>query len=98
MQERSDNRFEFVRCAHPTRNGEAHGRRANFPLVAAVTPGDSTALVVSLLGLGALLAASAFWFTVVKWAGGLYLLCLGVKLLRAGLSASELAAPAAPGS
>lgn len=76
----------------------AHGRRANVPLVAAVTLGDSTALVVSLLGLGALLATSAFWFMVIKWAGGLYLLFLGVKLLRAGISPAELAAPAAPGS
>ena len=76
----------------------AHGRRANVPLVAAVALGDSTALVVSLLGLGALLATSAFWFTAVKWAGGLYLLYLGVKLLRAGISSSELATPAAPRS
>jgi len=74
----------------------AQGRRANVPLVAAVALGDSTALVVSLLGLGALLAASAFWFTVVKWAGGLYLVYLGVKLLRAGISAPELVAQAAP--
>ena len=76
----------------------AHGRRANVPLVAAVALGDSTALVVSLLGLGALLATSAFWFTVVKWVGGLYLLYLGVKLLRAGILATELAAPPVPGS
>jgi threonine/homoserine/homoserine lactone efflux protein len=76
----------------------AHGRRANVPLVAAVALGDSTALLVSLLGLGALLATSAFWFTVVKWAGGLYLLYLGIQLLRAGISSSELVAPASPGS
>jgi len=76
----------------------AHGRRANVPLVAAVALGDSTALVVSLLGLGALLATSAFWFTVVKWTGGLYLLYLGVKLLRAGISSAEVVAPTGPGS
>jgi threonine/homoserine/homoserine lactone efflux protein len=76
----------------------AQGRRAKLPLVAAVALGDSTALVVSLLGLGALLASSAFWFTVVKWVGGLYLLYLGVKLLRAGIASAELAAPAATGS
>lgn len=76
----------------------AHGRRANAPLVAAVALGDSTALVLSLLGLGALLTTSAFWFTIVKGIGGLYLLYLGVKLLRAGISSAELAAPAAPGS
>jgi len=76
----------------------AHGRRANVPLVAAVALGDSTALVLSLLGLGALLATSALWFTVVKVVGGLYLMYLGIKLLRAGVSAAELVAPAAPGS
>lgn len=70
-----------------------HGRRANMPLVAGVALGDSTAALASLLGLGALLATSAFWFTVVKWAGGLYLLYLGVKLLRAGASAAEVTVP-----
>lgn len=76
----------------------AHGRRAKLPLVAAVALGDSTALVVSLLGLGALLASSAFWFTAVKWAGGVYLLYLGIRLLRAGMSPVEAAAPSVPGS
>ncbi len=72
----------------------AHGRRANVALVAAVALGDSTALAVSVLGLGALLAASAFWFTVLKWVGGAYLLYLGARLLRAGMRSS--AAPGAP--
>lgn len=75
-----------------------HGRRANVPLVAAVALGDSTALVVSLLGLGALLATSALWFTVVKGVGGLYLLYLAIKLLRAGISSMPLSMPEAPGS
>jgi threonine/homoserine/homoserine lactone efflux protein len=69
----------------------AQGRRANVPLVAAVALGDSTALVLSLVGLGALLATSALWFTLVKWAGGLYLLYLGIKLLRAGSSPLQAA-------
>ena len=80
----------------------AHGQRANVPLVAAVALGDSTALALSLVGLGTLLAASAFWFTVVKWVGGLYLIYLGVKLLRAGIaptqSAAQTGAPGAPAS
>ena len=70
-----------------------------MPLVAAVALGDSTALVMSLLGLGALLATSAFWFTIVKWVGGLYLIFLGVRLLRAGIASKTVVAPlAAPGS
>jgi threonine/homoserine/homoserine lactone efflux protein len=76
----------------------SHGRRANVALVAAVALGDSTALVVSLVGLGALLATSALWFTAVKSVGGLYLIYLGIKLWRAGVSLAELAAPPAPGS
>ena len=76
----------------------SHGRRANVPLVAAVALGDSTALVVSLLGLGALLATSAFWFTVLKWIGGLYLLYLGIRLMSAGIMSTEMSTPAAPAS
>lgn len=70
----------------------SHGTRARVPLVAAVALGDSTALVLSLLGLGALLASSAAWFVAVKWIGGLYLLYLGIKLLRSGISPVQLTA------
>jgi threonine/homoserine/homoserine lactone efflux protein len=73
----------------------AYGRRANLPVVAGVALGDSTALVLSLLGLGALLATAAFWFTVVKVAGGLYLVYLGLRLLRAGVAPGPAAAAAA---
>lgn len=76
----------------------AQGRRANIPLVAAVALGDSTALLFSLLGLGAVLATSAFWFTVIKWIGGLYLLYMGIKLLLAGLSSLQPVTPAVSGS
>ena len=65
----------------------AYGRRANVPLVAAVALGDSTALLFSLAGLGAVLATSAWLFTLIKWVGGLYLIYLGVRLLQAGTSA-----------
>lgn len=74
----------------------SHGRRAGIPLIAAVALGDSTALVLSLVGLGALLAASVFWFTVIKLTGGCYLLYLGIRLLRAGGGTASLSTPAAP--
>ena len=76
----------------------AHGQRARWPLVAGVALGDTTALVVSLLGLGTLLAASATAFTVVKWAGGLYLIWLGLQMLRAGVVQTGLVDRPAPAS
>ncbi|CAG9296977.1 LysE family translocator [Celerinatantimonas diazotrophica] len=75
-----------------------HGRRASIPLVSAVALGDSTALFASLVGLGTLLAVSAFWFTVVKVVGGLYLLYLGIKLFRAGLSPTDMVVPVSDSS
>ncbi len=75
-----------------------HGNRAKLPLICAVALGDSTALALSLFGLGALLATSASLFTMVKWAGGLYLIYLGIKLLLAGISVQSIDAPAAPES
>ncbi|MFK8079922.1 MAG: LysE family translocator [Granulosicoccus sp.] len=73
----------------------AHGRRANVPLVAAVALGDSTALVLSLAGLGAVVSTSAWLFMLIKWAGGLYLIYLGIKLIRSGATAltTETAKP-----
>jgi threonine/homoserine/homoserine lactone efflux protein len=59
-----------------------HGRSAALPLVAGVALGDTVAITLSLVGLGTLLAASAFWFTIIKWLGGLYLIYLGIQLLR----------------
>ena len=76
----------------------SHGRRAAVPLTVAVALGDATALTMSLLGLGALLAASAFWFTLVKLIGGIYLLYLGVGLLRSGLRPAKASALIGPGS
>ena len=76
----------------------AHEKRSNIPLILAVALGDSTALALSLLGLGALLATSAFWFTAIKWIGGLYLLYLGLKLLRTGITTTITTTAELPGT
>jgi threonine/homoserine/homoserine lactone efflux protein len=68
----------------------AHGRKATFPLVAGVALGDSIAITFSLIGLGTLLAASAFWFTMIKWIGGLYLIYLGLRLVRGAAKPMQL--------
>jgi threonine/homoserine/homoserine lactone efflux protein len=60
------------------------GWRTALPMAVGVALGDFTAMTLSLLGLGALLATSATVFTILKWAGAAYLVWLGIKLWRAG--------------
>jgi threonine/homoserine/homoserine lactone efflux protein len=60
------------------------GWRVAAPVAAGVALGDLTAMTLSMLGLGVLLAQSAALFTLLKWIGAAYLTWLGVKLWRAG--------------
>ncbi len=71
----------------------AHGRKVVPAATAGVALGDAVAMVTSLLGMGAVLAASATLFTVLKWFGVAYLLWLAWKLWRSaeGLTRSGLA-------
>src|SRR3979490_1600622 len=60
------------------------GWRTALPMAVGVALGDFTAMTLSMLGLGALLASSATLVTALKWIGAAYLVWLGVKLWRAG--------------
>ncbi|MEM6384036.1 MAG: LysE family translocator [Pseudomonadota bacterium] len=60
----------------------SQGRRAALSTVLGVGLGDAIAVTVSLAGLGAIMAASATAFTVLKWVGAAYLIYLGVKMWR----------------
>lgn len=61
----------------------SQGRKVALASATGVALGDFVAMTASLLGLGALVLASAALFTVLKWAGAAYLIWMGVRLLRA---------------
>ncbi|MGY4302883.1 threonine/homoserine/homoserine lactone efflux protein [Bradyrhizobium sp. USDA 4369] len=60
------------------------GWRTALPTAIGVALGDFTAMTLSMLGVGALLATSAILFTALKWIGAAYLVWLGIKLWQAG--------------
>ncbi|MEC9244043.1 MAG: LysE family translocator [Pseudomonadota bacterium] len=63
-------------------NGSRFGvGRASYGMIGAVLS-DFLLIGAVALGLGALLAASEFWFGIVKWVGVVYLAYLGILLLR----------------
>lgn len=63
--------------------GVAQGRRAALAAAMGFSLGNIGHTLFAVLGLSAILASSATAFTLVKVAGGLYLLYLGFKLWRA---------------
>jgi threonine/homoserine/homoserine lactone efflux protein len=66
------------------------GRSAGWATVPGVTLGDFTAMTVSLLGAGVVLAASATLFTILKYFGAAYLIWLGIKLWRSEAHLTEV--------
>src|SRR3954468_10440825 len=66
-----------------TGHAMSSGTRVALASLLGVALGDFTAIACSVLGLGAVLAASAEAFTVLKLVGAAYLIYLGIKLWRA---------------
>jgi threonine/homoserine/homoserine lactone efflux protein len=71
-------------------NGSRHGLRRSLWGMGGAVVSDLVLVAAAGLGMGALLAASEFWFSVVKWVGVAYLAWLGLQMLRArGRPATE---------
>lgn len=77
-------------------HGALHGpRKAVFTALGGVT-GFAALIAMSMFGIGALLQASPVWLTVLKWAGGAYLVWLGVQVWRSPPIGVDLRADGRP--
>ena len=71
-----------VDMALVTKNALAHGRRAALATAFGVNVGIALWTLAAALGVAAVVRASAAAFDVVKFAGALYLVYLGIQALR----------------
>jgi threonine/homoserine/homoserine lactone efflux protein len=72
------------------------GRRTALASVAGMALGNGVCMSISLAGAGAVLAASALAFSILKWAGALYLIGIGVVAIARSRSAAVATTPRAP--
>jgi threonine/homoserine/homoserine lactone efflux protein len=81
-------------------NGSRYGLRRSVPGMFGAVASDIVLVCAVALGLGALLAASEFWFSVLKYVGAAYLAWLVFRLLRSqgGFELPADGAPAASAS
>ena len=76
------------------------GHKQALAAVFGAALGSAVAMVLSLAGAGALLAASDVAFAVLKWVGSIYLIGLGLLTIRSTLGPAkekEVAAPSKSG-
>ncbi len=69
------------------------GRRTALASVAGMAVGNLVAMSLSMAGVGALLAVSAFAFAVLKWTGALYLVGLGAVAIARSSGRTAHAVP-----
>jgi homoserine/homoserine lactone efflux protein len=65
--------------------------RRTLPAAAGILTANGLYFALSATSLGAIIAASARFFTVAKWVGAIYLIYLGIKALRSAGSMHSVA-------
>jgi threonine/homoserine/homoserine lactone efflux protein len=79
-------------------HGALHGPRQAWFTIAGGALGFVTIIALSIFGIGALLASSLVWLSVLKWLGGAYLMWLGIQVWRSPPIALDASQPAEPRS
>jgi homoserine/homoserine lactone efflux protein len=79
-------------------HGVTHGRTRTLLSIAGLLLSSVTLIGFSTLGVGAVIAASGTFFTVIKLAGAAYLVYLGVSIWRSPAASVTVAVPEPMGS
>src|SRR5688572_30583068 len=77
-------------------NSLAHGTRAGLLNVAGTQLGLGLMMAILVVGLSSVIAAMGWLFDWLRWAGAIYLVWLGYKLLRSPESLDHLGTTPAP--
>ncbi|MCA0239825.1 MAG: LysE family transporter [Proteobacteria bacterium] len=64
-------------------HGALHGHRKTLFTIFGGALGFVAVIAMSMFGIGALIQSSLTWLAVLKWAGGAYLVWLGIQVWRA---------------
>lgn len=64
-------------------HGAMHGHRKALFTISGGVLGFVAIIALCMFGIGALIKSSILWLTVLKWAGGLYLIWLGIQVWHA---------------
>ena len=84
--------IHFVAAASPGPNfvivgnyAATHSRKYGLLAALGIILGTASWILLAILGVGAMMAAHPFVHTAIKYAGALYLVWLGIKMIVAGL-------------
>ena len=77
-------------------HGALHGHAKALYTICGGALGFVIVIALSMFGIGALLQTSLLWLTVMKWAGGAYLVWLGLQVWRSPPVGLELSGNATP--
>src|SRR5574339_1106733 len=77
-------------------HGALHGRHQALYTIFGGAVGFVAVIALPMFGIGALLKTSVTWLTVMKWAGGAYLVWLGIQVWRSPPIGLDLTAAVEP--